>query len=62
MLRKIFILFSIIFFFYPDQKPPVGAYDLGYFNIENKVKKDDEDDEDLRIEKPGFGSEPRFDW
>jgi hypothetical protein len=30
--------------------------------MENKVKKDDEDDEDLRIEKPGFGSEPRFDW
>ena len=48
--------------FQADTKPPVGAYDLSYFNIENKVKKDDEDDEDLRIEKPGFGSELRFDW
>ena len=46
-----------------DTKPPVGAYDLNYYDIKTAVKKDDEEDEDLKIHKPGFLSEePRFGW
>ncbi len=41
----------------------MGAYDINYFDIQTKVKKEDEEDEDLKIEKPGFGSyDLRFEW
>lgn len=36
---------------------------MNYYDIKTAVKKDDEEDEDLKIHKPGFLSEePRFGW
>ena len=44
------------------KKPPVGSYNINYYNIERAVHKDDEDDPELRIPRPAFGSsvEDRF--
>lgn len=35
--------------------PPVGTYNYDNHTIEKKVRKEEEDDEDLIIERPGFG-------
>jgi hypothetical protein len=35
--------------------PPVGTYNFDNHTIEKRVRKEEEDDEDLIIERPGFG-------
>ncbi|CAD8090677.1 unnamed protein product [Paramecium sonneborni] len=44
-----------------DNMPAPGAYDVKNYTIENKTKVEKEEDKDLIINKPGFGSSlPRF--
>lgn len=38
------------------KKPPIGAYNLDYFDINKNIHKDDEEDVDLKIPYPAFGS------
>lgn len=41
--------------------PPIGSYNLIYHDIATKVIKEEEEDPDLIIKKPGFGvGEARF--
>ena len=41
--------------------PAPGAYDVKNYTIENTTKVEKEEDKDLVINKPGFGSSlPRF--
>ena len=41
--------------------PPPGIYKTNYYDISTKIKKEEEDNPDLMIKKPGFGiGEVRF--
>lgn len=41
--------------------PPIGSYNLIYNDIATRIIKEEEEDPDLIIRKPGFGvGEPRF--
>lgn len=41
------------------KKPPVGSYQLDYFDIERNITKDNENDPELKIPYPPFGSSIR---
>ena len=43
------------------QPPPVGSYNIIHNDIATRIIKDEEEDPDLIIKKPGFGvGEARF--
>lgn len=39
----------------PNSNPAPGVYNINQYDIENKIIKEEEDDPDLIIKKPGFG-------
>lgn len=42
--------------------PPVGNYQLDYYNLNRKMQKIKEEEAELEIKRPGFySSQPRFD-